>query len=394
MSHSGQPAVGWASPTPGSERLLAPDLARGVMLLLIALAHSRMLHAGGNLLTRPAGGGWVDVGVQWLLTSFVDGRAAPLFGLLFGYGLVQMTRRQTGPGGDPANARRLLRRRGLWLIVFGVAHVVLLYSGDVIGSYGVFALLFAAAVTWSNRRLWWVFGVTLAFGVAAATALQLLAAAEASLAVGPTLLDSAALRASALIVLPIAGLSVAPAILIGIWAGRMRLLEQPARYRSVLIRVVLIGFPVGIVGAQPVALQAVGLWSPDSVGAGALAEAVFAATGIAGGLAYMAAIALVADRLDQRRGPVTNALVACGRRSMTFYIAQSPVWFVATEPSLLDLGGRLGAATAAAVALGTWVVTVIIAAALERWGRRGPAEALLRRLTYGAGPSTTRPAAA
>lgn len=81
-------------------------------------------------------------------------------------------------------------------------------------------------------------GVTLAFGVAAATALQLLAAAEASLAVGPTLLDSAALRASALIVLPIAGLSVAPAVLIGIWAGRLRLLEQPAHYRSVLIRVV------------------------------------------------------------------------------------------------------------------------------------------------------------
>ncbi|KAA1027889.1 DUF418 domain-containing protein [Pseudonocardia sp. EV170527-09] len=79
---------------------------------------------------------------------------------------------------------------------------------------------------------------------------------------------------------------------------------------------------------------------------------------------------------------------------MTFYIAQSPVWFVATEPSLLDLGGRLSAATAAAVALATWVVTMIIAAALERWGRRGPAEALLRRLTYGAGWSTTRPAAA
>ncbi|MBO4240828.1 MULTISPECIES: DUF418 domain-containing protein [Pseudonocardia] len=79
---------------------------------------------------------------------------------------------------------------------------------------------------------------------------------------------------------------------------------------------------------------------------------------------------------------------------MTLYIAQSPVWFVATEPSLLDLGGRLGAATAAAVALATWVVTVIIAAVLERRGRRGPAEALLSRLTHGAGRSTTRPAAA
>lgn len=393
MSRRGRPAVGGVSPTPVSERLLAPDLARGVMLLLIALAHSRMLHAGGNLLARPAGGGPVDIAVQWLLTSVVDGRAAPLFGLLFGYGLVQMTRRQTGPGGDPANARRLIRRRGAWLIVFGIAHVVLLYSGDIIGSYGVFALLFAGVVTWSSGRLWTVFAVTLAFGIAAATALQLVTA-DAPLAVGPTLLDSMVLRTSALAVLPLAGLSVAPAVLIGVWAGRMRLLEQPARFRRLLTRVVLVGFPIAVLGAQPVALQAVGVWTPGSATAGALAEATFAATGVAGGLAYMAAIALVADRLGQRRGPVTNALVACGRRSMTFYIAQSPVWFVATEPALLDLGGRLGAATAAAAAVATWVATVVIAAALDRAGRRGPAEALLRRLTYGAGRTAPRPATA
>lgn len=393
MSRRGRPAVGGVSPTPVSERLLAPDLARGVMLLLIALAHSRMLHAGGNLLARPAGGGPVDIAVQWLLTSVVDGRAAPLFGLLFGYGLVQMTRRQTGPGGDPANARRLIRRRGAWLIVFGIAHVVLLYSGDIVGSYGVFALLFAGVVTWSGGRLWTVFAVTLAFGIAAATALQLVTA-DAPLAVGPTLLDSMVLRTSALAVLPLAGLSVAPAVLIGVWAGRMRLLEQPARFRRLLTRVVLVGFPIAVLGAQPVALQAVGVWTPGSATAGALAEATFAATGVAGGLAYMAAIALVADRLGQRRGPVTNALVACGRRSMTFYIAQSPVWFVATEPALLDLGGRLGAATAAAVAVATWVATVVIAAALDRAGRRGPAEALLRRLTYGAGRTAPRPATA
>lgn len=393
MSRRGRPAVGGVSPTPVSERLLAPDLARGVMLLLIVLAHSRMLHAGGNLLARPAGGGPVDVAVQWLLTSVVDGRAAPLFGLLFGYGLVQMTRRQTGPGGDPANARRLIRRRGAWLIVFGIAHVVLLYSGDIIGSYGVFALLFAGVVTWSSGRLWTVFAVTLAFGIAAATALQLVTA-DAPLAVGPTLLDSMVLRTSALAVLPLAGLSVAPAVLIGVWAGRMRLLEQPARFRRLLTRVVLVGFPIAVLGAQPVALQAVGVWTPGTATAGALAEATFAATGVAGGLAYMAAIALVADRLGQRRGPITNALVACGRRSMTFYIAQSPVWFVATEPALLDLGGRLGAATAAAVAVATWVTTVIIAAALDRAGRRGPAEALLRRLTYGAGRTAPRPATA
>ncbi|MBO4236144.1 DUF418 domain-containing protein, partial [Pseudonocardia alni] len=50
--------------------------------------------------------------------------------------------------------------------------------------------------------------------------------------------------------------------------------------------------------------------------------------------------------------------------------------------------------TAAAVAVATWVITVVVAAGLDRAGRRGPAEALLRRLTYGAGRSAPRPATA
>jgi uncharacterized protein len=352
------------------------------MLLLIALAHSRQLHAGGNSLTTPAGGGPVDTVVHWLLTSFVDGRAAPLFGILFGYGLVQMTRRYSGLGGDPAQARRLIRRRGAWLIVFGIAHVVLLYSGDVIGAYGAFAVMFAGVVSWSSRRLWTVMTITLVFGVAAASLLQLVTPSDTPLAVGPTLLDSAVLRASALPVLPIAAVSMAPSVLIGVLAARMRLLEQPDRYRPLLRRFALIGFPVAVLGAQPVALQAVGLWTPGSPGTDAAGHALFAATGIAGGLAFLAAIALVAYRLGDRRGPVTTALVACGRRSMTFYIAQSPVWLVTTEPSLLDLGGKLGAATAAGIAVATWAGTVVIAYGLERTGRRGPFEDLLRHLTY------------
>lgn len=375
--------------TPDSERLLAPDLARGVMLLLIALAHSRMLHAGGNALSAPAGGGPVDVAVQWLLTSLVDGRAAPLFGLLFGYGLVQMTRRFSGPGGDRAEARRLIRRRGAWLVVVGAAHVVLLYGGDVIGAYGVIAVVFAGAVSWSGRRLWSVAAAAVVVGSVMLAPLLSLVEAGSSLAVGPTLLDSALIRAQAVPLMPLAAISTLAPVLIGIAAGRMRLLEQPDRYRPLLRRVALIGFPVAVLGAQPIALQAVDVWREFA--SGALAYAASGATGIAGGLAYAAVIALVAARIGDRRGRMTTALVACGRRSMTFYIAQSPVWLVTTEPSLLDLGGRLGVATAAGVAVATWLVTVVVAEVLRRTGRRGPAEALIRHLTYRRGTTTESP---
>ncbi|WP_460863664.1 DUF418 domain-containing protein [Nocardiopsis coralliicola] len=370
------------APTLSRPRLLAPDLARGMMLLLIALAHSRMLHAGGNDYSAPAAGSALDTAVQWLLTSAVDGRAAPLFGMLFGYGLVQMVRRFSGPGGD-GRARQLVRRRGAWLVVFGIAHIVLLYSGDVIAAYGMFALLFAGAVFWPDRRLWWVAAVSLVLGALAVGAVQLGAQSAVGLPVGATLLDSALIRASGIPVLPVAALLMAAPVLLGVLLGRWRILEEPERYAALLRRTVLLGFAIAVLGAQPVALQAVGVWSPATTAGGLAASAVFSVTGMAGGLAYAAAITLVAARLREPYGPVTTALAACGQRSMTFYIAQSPVWFVLIEPSLLGLGGQLSAAAAAGIAALTWAATVAVAAVLHRAGLRGPFEALLRRLVYG-----------
>ena len=387
MSRALPSTPGRITPTPDRERLLTPDLARGVMLLLIALAHSRMLHAGGNAYTAPAGGGPFDVAVQAVLTSLVDGRTSPLFGLLFGYGLVQMTRRYSGPDGDPASARRLIRRRGLWLIVFGVVHVVLLYSGDVISSYGVITVLFAGAVVWSGRRLWTIAAIALVGGSALTAVLQLGGGVAPPLPVGTTLLDSALTRTTGLpILLILAPIGVAP-VFIGIWAARMRLLEQPERFRPLLRRVAVLGFPIAVLGALPITLQAVDVWHPQSTAVIAAGFTLFSITGLVGGVAYAALIALVAIRIGDRRGPVTMALVACGRRSMTFYIAQSPFWLVLIEPSLIGLHGELGAATAAGIAIAIWVVTVIMADLLQRAGLRGPAEALIRRLTYGPRPA-------
>ncbi|WP_412775223.1 DUF418 domain-containing protein [Streptomyces violaceus] len=49
----------------------------------------------------------------------------------------------------------------------------------------------------------------------------------------------------------------------------------------------------------------------------------------------------------------------------------------------LGLGKHLGSATMALFAFAVWLVTVAGAYALERDGRRGPAETVPRRLMYG-----------
>jgi uncharacterized protein len=54
------------------------------------------------------------------------------------------------------------------------------------------------------------------------------------------------------------------------------------------------------------------------------------------------------------------------------------------------LGNRLGLAEIAMLAIVTRALTVLLAQAMSRRGYRGPAEVLLRRLTYGAPVTASR----
>jgi uncharacterized protein len=369
------------SPVVPRVRSLAPDLARGTMLAVIALAHSQVL-ARPFIGPIPAPGPALDTAVQTLLTLFVDSRGYPMFAALFGYGMVQILRsREPALGWE--GARRLLRRRGGWLIAFGFVHVLLLFPGDILASYGVLALLFVGALRWPGARLFAVAGWLAVLGALTyGTVLALPAPGGLTEAVDP--LISAVYRvASFPLAMPMNAVMAAAPLLVGIWAGRHRLLEEPERHRRLLARVAGAGITIAAVGALPYAFVTTGLWHPDTgvlVALGTLHTIV----GYAGGLGYAALVGLVAARLSRRAapGPVTNALAACGRRSMTCYLAQSVAWLLLLEPYLAGLGGAMGVAGAAVVGLGIWLVTVVIADLLRRAGRPGPAETLLRRLAY------------
>ncbi|KAA1018240.1 DUF418 domain-containing protein [Pseudonocardia sp. EV170527-09] len=86
-------------------------------------------------------------------------------------------------------------------------------------------------------------------------------------------------------------------------------------------------------------------------------------------------------------------MVALGRRSLSGYLAQS-VAFVALFPAwTLGLGAGLPLWAATLCGAGVWLVTVVVAVVAGRRGHRGPAEVLLRRLTYGRAPAPAhRPA--
>ena len=138
-----------AGPGPArtDERALAPDLARGFMLLMIVLANTPWYLYGKNAglsTVHPEEGSALDRVAQLLIMTFIDSRVYPMFAFLFGYGMVQLFRRQVDAGTPVKVARRLLRRRNLWLLAFGFVHAALLWYGDVLGAYGLAGLVLVA----------------------------------------------------------------------------------------------------------------------------------------------------------------------------------------------------------------------------------------------------------
>lgn len=376
-----------------ASRSLAPDLARGLMLALIAVANVMIyLHA------RPYGlrqhiveDGTLDRAVTVVMVSLVDGRAYPLFAALFGYGLARIAANQRARGLDVAGSAAVVRRRSWWMLGFGFVHAALAFSGDILGWYGLIGVLLAHRLRMRDRTLLWTAAVWLVL----TSAIQGMVYADATVSDQRSHFWSFAIDDPATAALfrmlewamnPVGMLAVVSAVLIGIWAGRLRVLEAPAEYRTLLRRTAVLGIGPGLLGGLGMALATAGIWTPPQPWLAVLSW-VHIGSGVLCGLGYAALIALWADRVQRRHhgSPpvVIKALRATGEMSMSAYLAQSLVFAALLPAWTLGWGATLGTAGAAALGLATWAATVAGAAWWARTGRRGPAEALLRRMTYG-----------
>ncbi|MFC8077027.1 DUF418 domain-containing protein [Streptomyces sp. NPDC057307] len=414
------PPRGGARP---SERALAPDLARGLMLLFIVLSNTAFhLWAAryGPSGWQPVDGGWLDRAVQFTMITVLDLRIYPLFAFLFGYGMTQLFLRQKAAGTDERAAVGLLRRRSLLLIVIGLLHSTLLMAGDIVAYYGLLSLALGRLFLRRGDRAlkWWMWiGATLMAISAAQPIVTVLLqgdpgavgdagaepGADAYAAGEESWLAAAGTRmvAGAFVTFVAAPASLIGGayviFLLGFWAARRRILEEPGQHLRLLRRTAVIGISVGWLGGLPAALAHVGAISvpDDAQSESGVLTALRDITGNAAGLGYVAAVALFAHwwtrRQDRRCARASEAVPmvmavmavsAVGRRSLSCYLTHSLIFAPLLAAWGLGLGEHLTSATMALVAVGVWLVTVAGAYALERAGRRGPVEALLRRLMY------------
>ncbi|MBB4788918.1 DUF418 domain-containing protein [Streptomyces rapamycinicus] len=400
QSHAPGPARG---PVRRSERALAPDLARGTMLLFIALANAAVATFGNQPGAEASPHGW-ERPFNLAMFVFVHARAYPMFAVMFGYGLVQLTRRQDAEGSGPGAARSVLLKRNAWLIAFGLVHAALLNFGDFLGAYGIVGIAFTLLLLRRGERVHrvvlWLWGCTVVYAAALAAVAGYRAThgGPGSAAVptddvdsltAPDYLTSVADRLGEWPIHTLTALGIVVIVWLGAWAARRGILEDPARHRRLLVRTAVVGLGTAFAGGVPIGLVSGGFVHVDDATADAFLS-LYEVSGQFGGPGYVALFGLLALRLSKarstsRRRLPAEALAALGQRSLSGYLFQSLAWVVLLSPFALALGERTGSPTLTAClsAVLVWLATVTGAHLLQRRSLPGPAEKLLRRLTYG-----------
>lgn len=177
---------------------------------------------------------------------------------------------------DLVAARREVRRRGWWLILFGGLHA-LVFAGDIIGLYGVVAVVFAGWIAKHRTRWMTVIGVLIALGLIGTEALMPLTAADLHGGAGSDIPDfglawplgNLSIWAAAAVAGGLLSM-VSPAAFIGAALARTTLLTDPDSHRRLLTSVAVGGLGVGFLAALPYALVVAGVSAELWQGAAAL----------------------------------------------------------------------------------------------------------------------------
>lgn len=379
------------------------DALRGLALMGILQVNIQSFTWGAGeplgYLDQPPGA--LESGVYFFQAAFLEGKFYPIFAFLFGVGIALQTRKLRRLNqGDARAAAAAYRRRLTVLLALGIAHGLLLFSGDVLSAYAICGLAFAAVVPSRLRALvvftaWcWIAAVLSAFlPVVLVAALGIYEAPDqipASVVyahtiychagffaqIGQRWIDEAWQQVGGILTFwP----QVFALIALGSVAGRLGWLQRPQRHPLLWRRAWQIGLGVGLpcalVGAAMSLVRA-----RDTPGSeGGWDEVVLSASSLLATAYVAAAVAGFQQPWGHR---LCRWFADAGRLSLSNYVAQSLAMGALLSGWGLGLGASATRVQLAALALLIFVAQL----ALSRWVlahyRQGPLEALWRRWTY------------
>jgi uncharacterized protein len=130
-----------SGPTTQSERIRSLDVLRGFAVLGILIMNIQSFAMIGAAYFNPTSYGDLTGAnyMVWLLSHlFADMKMMALFSMLFGAGMVLMAERMEASGRRPA---RVHYRRTFILLLVGIAHGWLLWTGDILYAYAMCGFL-------------------------------------------------------------------------------------------------------------------------------------------------------------------------------------------------------------------------------------------------------------
>ena len=409
-------------PIGDADRLQSLDVARAIALLGIFFVNAAFFGMPfGEMIEQdlPTAEGTLSVIVYSFTSIFCAGKFYTLFSLLFGVGLAIMfqSARNAGRSFGWAAVRRLAA-----LACFGVLHIVLLWSGDILLTYAFLGVFMVWLARCKPQTLLILAGIALLIGVTLSSLFGLLGPMMSQFTSMPDpapldLNDSfyerlivvmsseqniynprmAVLERSAFqdgpfahalvmrlaiylsslifIVLAMAPQTIAcfcfgAALLkLGFFQGQRRSL------RTLFITLGLaLAFPLNIIG------YLLTPYATTSYAAGAGSMFCMALGGPLSALMYLTLIMIVVERGYLPR--LARTLAALGRMGLTGYLGESLLMSFVMVHWGLRFFGQTSWAERAGFVIGIWLILLLFANLWFRFFRFGPMEWLWRSLTY------------
>ena len=409
VGHQASAATG---PTQINERIQTVDIVRGFALLGIGMVNLANFGSAIFLVAVDSHAPLapIDQLASWLITFFAEGKFYPLFSFLFGLGLAIQMERAAARGTPfvPIYARRLLV-----LLLIGLAHATLVWSGDILVLYAVLGFLLLLFRKRSPRALLIWAGISMSIPILLSLALYGLvelgrgtpenaamidesfrnteAMFQASIAqadqvyANGTFAEATAQRLRDLSFLyssmPFFAPNVFAMFLLGLYAGERGIFQNVAGNLAFIRRVRGWGLAIGLLlSAIYVVADAYSSRALPSL-PGVFVTIAFALGGASLCFGYAATIALLAERnaWQRRLAP----LAAAGRMALTNYITHSLVGALLFYGYGLGLYGRIGVGVGALIVLALYGAQLVFSTWWLRRFNFGPLEWLWRSLSYG-----------
>ncbi|MDQ0245469.1 uncharacterized protein J2S09_003046 [Bacillus fengqiuensis] len=391
-----------STPISAKERIISIDIIRGFALLGIFLVNMPAYHSPDFMMQiygmhKEHTG--IDYWVDLFFQLFIQTKFYTIFSFLFGLGFYIFMNRAEQKG---LQTTRLFTRRLAALLLFGAAHLVLLWFGDILHTYAIAGILLLFFYRRKNKTLLiWAF--SLLFLIHALMSVQLLLPSSMLEEMKATNVQShsdklpeymdiyehasylewVAYRWDTEIIrilsnLPITMIPVLAMFLFGLYAGRMGLFQADTPHLRLIKKTRLTAFLLSLPFLVLLAVLKL-----DVLNAGIYKEAAVQLFTSLSGLTlcffYISSLMLLLrnERWQKRLRPLGYV----GQMALTNYLSQTVVCtflFVG-----LGFYGKVGLASGTIICLIIYTMQVIFSYMWLKKYRFGPLEWLWRSFTYG-----------